>query len=99
MLLWAAVTVMLIIGLIIGLTWQYPQEFIAGTSYLLLLVTLGILYRVLRCMKTHKVESILHEVEILKRENQLLRAKLSEKGIEYRELGIFNKQRTNKEVQ
>ena len=76
MLLWAAVIVTLIIGLIVGLTFRYPQEFIVGIAYLILLVSLGIFYRVLRRIKSRRIEDLSSEVEELRRENSTLRKKL-----------------------
>lgn len=76
MLLWAAIIVTLIIGLIMGLTFRYPQEFIIGTAYLILLVALGVLYRVLRRIKSRRIEDLNVEVEELRRENERLRKKL-----------------------
>jgi len=76
MLLWAAVIVTLIIGLIVGFTFRYPQEFIVGIAYLILLVSLGIFYRVLRRIKSRRIEDLSTEVEELRRENVTLRKKL-----------------------
>ncbi len=76
MLLWAAIIVTLIIGLILGLAFRYPQEFIIGTAYLILLVALGVLYRVLRRIKSRRIEDLSGEVDELRRENELLRKKL-----------------------
>ena len=76
MLLWAAVIVTLIIGLIVGLTFRYPQEFIIGTAYLILLVSLGVFYRVLRRIKSRHIEDLSIEIDELQRENETLRKKL-----------------------
>ncbi len=76
MLLWAAIIVTLIIGLLLGLTFRYPQEFIIGTAYLILLLALGVLYRVLRRIKSRRIEDLSGEVEQLRRENARLRKKL-----------------------
>ncbi len=76
MLLWAAVIVTLIIGLIVGLTFRYPQEFIIGTAYLILLVSLGVFYRVLRRIKSRHIEDLSIEIDELQRENEALRKKL-----------------------
>ncbi|RKZ30403.1 hypothetical protein DRQ36_05665 [bacterium] len=76
MLLWAAIIITLIVGLIVGLTWKYPQEFIIGTAYLILLVALGVFYRVLRRIKSRRIEDLTLEIEALQKENEALRAKL-----------------------
>lgn len=76
MLLWAAIIVTLIIGLLLGLTFRYPQEFIIGTAYLILLVALGVLYRVLRRIKARRIEDLSVELDELRRENDRLRRKL-----------------------
>jgi hypothetical protein len=76
MLLWAAIIVTLILGLLLGLTFRYPQEFIIGTAYLILLVALGVLYRVLRRIKARRIEDLSVELDELRRENDRLRKKL-----------------------
>jgi len=76
MLLWAAIVVTLIICLIVGLTMNYQPGFIAGTAYLILLVALGIFYRVLRRVKSKHIENLTHDLEALMHENEMLRKKL-----------------------
>lgn len=76
MLLWAALIVTLIISLIIGLIGRYPQEFIVGTAYLILLVSLGVFYRVLRRIRGGRIELLTREIEMLRRENEIMRSKL-----------------------
>ncbi len=76
MVLWAAIIVTLIVCLIVGLTLNYQQEFIVGTAYLILLVSLAIFYRVLRRIKSREIEDLSGELEALQRENELLRRRL-----------------------
>ena len=76
MLLWAAIIVTLIVSLIVGLTWNFQPEFIVGTAYLILLVALGVFYRVLRRIKSRHIEDLARELEQLEKENEILREKL-----------------------
>jgi hypothetical protein len=55
---------------------NYQQDFISGTAYLILLVALGIFYRVLRRIKSSHIEDLSKELENLMHENEILRNKL-----------------------
>ena len=76
MLLWAAIIVTLIISLIFGLLFRFPQEYIVGSAYLMLLVALGVFYRVLRRIKSGRIEDLSQDIERLQRENSILRSKM-----------------------
>ncbi len=88
MLLWAAIIITLIIGLIVGVTWRYPHEFIVGAAYLILLVALGVFYRVLRRIKSRKIEDLTAEINKLQKENEALRAKLGIDPLDTSDLDI-----------
>jgi len=93
MLLWAALIVTLIVCLIVGLTLNYQQEFIIGTAYLILLVALGIFYRVLRRIKSRHIEDLSRELGLLQRENEALRKKLGigpSEPIDFDDIDILN---------
>lgn len=94
MLLWAAIITTLIVCLIVGLTLNYQQEFIVGTAYLILLVALGIFYRVLRRIKSRHIEDLSRELESLQKENKILRQHLGydpTEPIDFDDLEMLNK--------